>query len=152
VATNYLAIAFPEKYAGSGKSGKSGINTPSASEPRAGLQHPTTEINETSLPCQPRASTEDTSEAQPLIERTFGKIEVLREDAESRPVSESSGSCSNFEPMIAGLVDKGDLEGLRCCLLDFERNIRDAIGVTKLWTEQTNRPLIDARWAKGEPQ
>jgi hypothetical protein len=68
---------------------------------------------------------EAASEAQTLIDTTLGRVAVIREHA-SPTWLRINALMKEFEPMISSLFEAGDYESLKYCLLDLERNVKDA--------------------------
>ncbi len=64
---------------------------------------------------------------QKLINKILGKVEALREGASFEARVRIESKMKEFKPMIAALLDAGDFLSLRYCLLDLERNVRDAV-------------------------
>jgi hypothetical protein len=67
------------------------------------------------------------TEAQELINKILGKVEALRESASFEARLRVERKMKEFKPIIAALLDAGDFLSLRYCLLDLERNVRDAV-------------------------
>jgi hypothetical protein len=67
------------------------------------------------------------TEAQELINKILGKVEALREGASSEARLRVERKLKEFKPIIAALLDGGDFLSLRYCLLDLDRNVRDAV-------------------------
>jgi len=65
--------------------------------------------------------------AESLVARTFGRIEILCEGASLADRDGIRGLVVNFEPMIAGFVDAGDLAALRYTLNYLESSVRASI-------------------------
>jgi hypothetical protein len=70
-------------------------------------------------------SQEAREEATALIERAFGRLDAIREQANLPMRGRIARLYQDSAPVVIGLWERGDYDSLRYALIDFERNVTD---------------------------